>query len=193
VPSATAARRLLICRREHSHVNPTVWFPATRSKSSPGELLAKQLASLGDFTDLIRKIVHRRLIPKRPASLQCSVKEPFRVRKFGSNQRSGIAVQLTRMNARSPAWTDYELHGRSVFTGSGFTLDPEPSIRGSYSRTWPNTLPQRLGEPTISSNMEGARFSSVNATVSFRMRSSARLRSSMSVAVANHRATRHVH
>jgi len=78
--------------------------------------------------------------------------------------------------------------GDQFFTGSGFTLDQNRRIRGSYSRNLRQHFAQRLGEPTISSNMEERTISSRNATVSFRMRSSARLRSSNVSSRREHRA-----
>ncbi len=120
------------------------------------------------------------------------MKAPFSCPKSSDAISEGeIAAQLTRMNARAERF-DRLWIARAI---NSFPVPVSPETRtvesvGATFATCANTLRSAAEDPTISSNIEERSISSRNATFSFLVLSSARLRSSMSVPVAYHRTRR---
>ena len=120
------------------------------------------------------------------------VKEPFSCPNSSDAIREdGIAAQLTRMKARFDRF-DRLWIARAI---SSFPVPVSPKTSavesvGATFETWSITFRNGSEEPTISSNMDERTISSRNAMFSFRVLSSARLRSSMSVPVAYQRSRR---
>ena len=101
-----------------------------------------------------------------------------------------MAAQLTRMNARV-ARCDFLWMARAI---SSLPEPVSPRIKTVESvaatlSTSVSTRRRGRDDPTISSNIDERSISSRSAMFSLRIRSSACLRSSMSVAVAYHRTT----
>src|SRR5882762_9283773 len=103
-------------------------------------------------------------------------------------REDGIAAQFTRMKARFER-LDRLCIARAI---SSLPVPVSPKTKtvesvGATFETWISTWRNGSEEPTISSNMDERTMSSLNATFSFRVLSSARLRSSISVPVAYQR------
>src|SRR6266850_1301706 len=134
-----------------------------------------------------RKIVPPSADSNRPRRLwSAPVNAPFSCPNSSeASNEGGIAAQLTRMNARLPRLERLWI-ARAT---SSLPVPVSPWIRtvesvGATFAICANTVRSASEEPTISSNIDERTISSRNATFSFRVRSSARLRSSMSVPVA---------